>query len=92
MITGAFLEYLLNSRWIGNLFAMNMIFHLIAHLVRSIALLSKSGGSKQLIAENLLLKMQLLVITKSRKRAPKTNPWQRLLLGCLTLFLSKRRI
>jgi len=56
--SGAFLEHLLNSRWIGNLFAMNMIFHLIAHLFRSIALLSKPGDSKQLIAENLLLKKQ----------------------------------
>ena len=68
------------------------MFHLIAHLLRSVALSSKSGGTKQVIAENLLLKMQLLAMTRSQKRAPKPNPWQRMLLGFLTLFLSKRRI
>ena len=87
-----FREDLLNHLRIANHLGMNVIFPLIAHLLRSLALSSKPGGTKQVIAENLLLKMQLLVMTRSQKRAPKTNPWQRLLLGFLTLFLSKRRI
>ena len=47
---------------------------------------------KALIAENLLLKQQLLLLTRSRKRAPKLSPLDRFLLGLWTIFLDPRRI
>ena len=49
-------------------------------------------GKKALIAENLLLKQQLFLLTRSRKRAPNLSPLDRFLLGLWTIFLHPRRI
>ena len=59
----AFREDLLIHLEIANHLGMNVIFPLIPHLLRSLALSSKPGGTKQVIAESLLLKMQLLLMT-----------------------------
>jgi hypothetical protein len=45
-----------------------------------------------LIAENLLLKHQLLLVTRSRKRAPNLSPLDRFLLGLWTILLDPRRL
>jgi len=50
------------------------------------------GGMKALIAENLLLKQQLFLLTRSRKRAHNLSPHDRFLLGLWTIFLDPRRI
>jgi putative transposase len=44
------------------------------------------------VAENLLLKQQLLVMRRSRRRAPHLHPTDRLLFGFCSLFLSHRRL
>ena len=52
----------------------------------------RPGGMKVLMAENLLLKPQLVLITRSRQRAPNLSPLDRCLLGLWTIFLNPRRI
>jgi len=42
----------------------------MVHLLTTVAKLLGPGGGKAVIAENLLLKQQLLVVTRSRRRAP----------------------
>ncbi len=54
--------------------------------------LLRRGGMKALIAENLILKQQLFLLTRSRKRAPNLSPLDRFLLGLWTIFLDPRRI
>jgi hypothetical protein len=49
---------------------MNLLFTLLAHVLRNVAILLQPGGAKSIIAENLLLKQQLLVLNRSRRRAP----------------------
>ena len=44
------------------------------------------------MGENLLLKPQLVLITRSRQRAPNLSPFERCLLGLWTIFLNPRRI
>ena len=44
------------------------------------------------MAENLILKQQLFLLTRSRQRAPKLSPLERFLLGLWTIFLDPRRI
>ena len=51
-----------------------------------------SGGYKSLIAENLFLRQQLLVVGRGRKRGPNLSPWKRLLLGMLSSVVGARRI
>ena len=50
------------------------------------------GGMKALIAENLLLKPQLLLVTRSRKRASHLSLLDRFLLGLWTICLNPRRL
>ena len=65
---------------------------MILHLLTAIARLLGPGGARAIIAENLLLKHQLLVHSRSRKRAPNLSTQDRVMLGFWALFLSPRRI
>ena len=50
------------------------------------------GGVRAIISENLLLEQQLIVLGRSRRRAPNLQVGDRLLFGVLSLFLSPERI
>lgn len=65
---------------------------LVLHLLTTVARLLGPGGSRQIIAENLLLKHQLLIYARTRKRAPSLSNQDRTLLGFWSAFLNPRRI
>jgi putative transposase len=65
---------------------------LFIHLLTTGAKLLDPGGAKAIIAENLLLKQQLLVVTRSRRRAPNLSTADRFLMGFWSLFLRPGRI
>jgi len=65
--------------------------HLI-HLLTVIATLLGPGGAKAVLAENLLLKHQLLIVTRSRGRRPRLQTFDRVLLGLCSLFLPRSRV
>jgi putative transposase len=71
---------------------MKEIFTLIVHFFVTLVKLSKLGGVKVVMAENNLLKQQLLVFSRKQKRAPKITPLDRFFLGYFSLFLSPRRL
>lgn len=71
---------------------VNWFLFLFAHLLKSITVLLRFNGSKRVIAENLLLKHQLLILNRGRKRAPRISLSHRLVLGFWCSFLSARRI
>ncbi len=52
----------------------------------------RPGGVLAVVSENLLLKQQLIVLGRSRRRAPNLRVVDRLLFGILSLFLSPGRI
>jgi len=52
----------------------------------------KHNGMKALVAENLLLKHQLFVLTQSRKRASNLSSFDRFFFGLWSTFLDPRRI
>ena len=64
----------------------------LLHLAVTAAKLCRSGGVRAVIAENLLLKQQLIVLRRSRQRAPNLRVGDRLLCGFGALFLSPGRI
>ncbi len=72
--------------------SMKDIFILLAHLLTIVAKLLGPGGTKAVVAENLLLKQQLLVVTRSRRRAPNLSIADRFLMGFWSLFLRPGRI
>ena len=71
---------------------MNDPIFLIFQLLTTVAKLLRPGGSRTIIAENLLLKQQLLIHSRSRERAPNLTVQDRALLGFWSLFLNPKRI
>jgi putative transposase len=71
---------------------MKEVFYLLFHLLTTIARLIRPGGSRAVIAENLLLKQQLIIHCRSRQRAPNLTSRDRALLGFWTLLMNPRRI
>ena len=65
---------------------------LLIHLLATLAKLLGPGGAKAIVADSLLMKQQLLVISRSRKRAPNLSVLDRFLLGFWSLFLSPHHI
>ena len=64
----------------------------LLHLAVMAAKLRGPGGVRAVIAENLLLKQQLIVLRRARQRAPNLLRSDRLLCGFWSLFLSPGRI
>ena len=65
---------------------------LLFHVLTALAKLIKPGGSRAVIAENLILRQQLIIHSRARQRAPNLTIQDRALLGFLSLFLNPRRI
>src|SRR5260370_8061992 len=61
------------------------------HLLATIPKLVRPGGIRAVVAESLLLKHQLLISSRARRRAPNLNSVDRLLLGLGSLFVSPSR-
>ena len=64
----------------------------LLHLAVMSAKVCGPGGVRAVIAENLLLKQQLIVLRRARQRAPNRTRSDRLLCGFGSLFLSPERI
>ena len=71
---------------------MRDVIYLLFHLFTTLVRLVKPGGGRTVIAENLLLKQQLIIHSRSRQRAPNLTTQDRTVLGFLSLFLNPRRI
>src|ERR1039457_3353906 len=65
---------------------------LLVHLLAALAVLLGIGGTRAVLAESILLKQQLLILQRSRRRAPNLRTADRLLFGFCSQFLSPRRL
>jgi hypothetical protein len=65
---------------------------LLAHLLTTIAKLLGPAGARAVVADSLLMKQRLLVMSRTRKRAPNLTAIDRFLLGFWSLFLSPRHL
>src|SRR5262245_52735579 len=71
---------------------MKNVLLTLLHLAVMTAKLCSPGGVRAVIAENLLLKQQLIVLRRARRRAPNLTRSDRLLCGLGSLFLNPGRI
>jgi putative transposase len=71
---------------------MKDLLILIAHLLTTIARFLGPGGAKSVVADSLLMKQQLLIMSRSRQRAPNLSPMDRFLFGFWSLFLNPRHL
>jgi len=71
---------------------MKDLLILVGHLLTTIAKLLGPGGAKTIVADSLLMKQQLLIMNRDRRRAPNLSALDRFLLGFWSSFLSPRHI
>ena len=65
---------------------------LFIHLIVTIARLLGPGGLRSIAAESLLVKHQLLILNRSRRRAPKLRPMDRFIAGLCAGFMRPARL
>ena len=70
---------------------MRDLLLLLIHVLAVLARLAGPGGVRGVVAENVLLKQQLLVLGRARRRAPNLTPLERVVLGLCTLLVSPGR-
>ena len=61
-------------------------------MIVTVLRLAGPGGLRSLIAESALIRHQLLILNRGRKRAPNLRASDRLTAGLFTLFMSPARI
>jgi putative transposase len=71
---------------------MKDLLILLVHLLTTIAKLFGPGGAKAIVADSLLMKQQLPIMNRARRRVPNLSALNRFLLGFWSLFLSPRHI
>ena len=71
---------------------MRDLIILLVHLITTLARLMGPGGARSVIAESLLVKQQLLILNRSRRRAPNLRASDRILAGVWSLFMRRARV
>ena len=71
---------------------MRDLLLLAVQLVVTLANLARPDGVRSVIAESLLLKHQLMISGRSRRRAPPLTTVDRFVLGLTMLFVHPRRV
>jgi hypothetical protein len=65
---------------------------LFVHLIGMVVRLAKPGGLRSVVAESVLVRHQLLILNRGRKRAPKLRAADRIITGLCTLFIRPARL
>ena len=65
---------------------------LLVHLIATLARLMGPGGLRSVVAESVLVKQQLLMLHRSRHRAPNLCASDRILAGVCALFMRPARV
>jgi hypothetical protein len=61
---------------------------LLIHFLVTVIRLGRPGGLRSVVAESVLIRHQLLILNRGRKRAPNLRPTDRLLSGLCTLLMA----
>src|SRR5919106_1739740 len=65
---------------------------LFVHVIVTLARLAGPGGLRSVVAESALIRHQLLVLNRGRKRAPNLRAADRIIAGLCTLFMRPARV
>src|SRR5579863_3043540 len=65
---------------------------LLVHLIVTVIRLAKPGGLRGVIAKCVLVRHQLLILNRGRKRAPKLRAVDRIIAGLCAFFLRPSRL
>jgi hypothetical protein len=56
---------------------MRNLIVLVVHFITTVLRIAQPGGLRSVIAESVLIKHQLLILNRSRRRAPNFGVWDR---------------
>ncbi len=62
---------------------------LFIHVMVTVVRLAGPGGFRSVVAESALIRHQLLILNRGRRRAPNLRPSDRLAAGLLSLLMSR---
>jgi putative transposase len=71
---------------------MRDFIFLFIHVIVTMVRLAGPGGLRSVVAETALIRHQLLILNRGRRRAPNLRAMDRLATGLLTLLMSPARI
>jgi putative transposase len=66
--------------------------HPFLHLIVTVVRLARPGGLRSVVAESLLVKHQLRILNRGRKRSPNLRASGRFIAGLCTLFMNPARV
>jgi hypothetical protein len=71
---------------------MRDIFTLFLHAIVTIIRLGQLGGPRSVVAESVLMRHQVLILNRGRKRAPNLRAPDRIIAGLCTLLMRPARV
>src|SRR5947208_866602 len=71
---------------------MRDLIVLLVHLTTTVIRIVRPGGLRSVIAESVLIKHQLLIANRSRRRAPNLRVLDRLIAGLCSLWIKPTRL
>ncbi len=71
---------------------MRTVLLLVVHFLTTLAKLVGPGGARAVVADSLLVKHQLIVLNRTRRRAPNLSVLDRFLFGFWSLFINPKRL
>jgi putative transposase len=71
---------------------MRDIFALFLHAIAIIIRLARPGGLRSMVAESVLMRHQVLILNRGRKRAPHLRSSDRIIAGLCTLLMRPARV
>src|SRR5262249_35292468 len=71
---------------------MRDLIVLLVHLITTVLRIAQPGGLRSVIAESVLIKHQLLIVNRSRRRAPNLRVSDRLIAGFCSLWIKPKRL
>src|SRR4030095_13547576 len=71
---------------------MRDVISLVFHFVTIVIRLARHQGARSVLAESVLLKHQLLILNRARRRAPNLRAVDRFIAGICSLFIRPSRL
>src|SRR3989441_4935999 len=71
---------------------MRDLIVLLVHLITTVVRIARPGGLRSVVAESVLIKHQLLIVSRSRRRAPNLRVLDRLIAGFCSLWIKPKRL
>jgi hypothetical protein len=71
---------------------MRDVVVLFIHLIVTVVRLARPGGLRSVVAESVLVRHQLQILNRSRKRAPNLRTAERIIAGLCTRFMNPARV